>query len=307
MAEDENLPSELSDTIEDTSVQITNQPRIASKRERDALLEFVSGNEDVRTGVYEGGLKSWECSIDLVQWLSSQDFSLWDNVPGGGELRVLELGCGTSLPSLYLFQTALRDERVNREGNGGYTFHFADYNYSVLRLVTMPNIFLSWILHAHPELLTLPNGDLAVTDELQLSFLTSLRTANIHLGFISGGWSEAMLSLLHSHHNRQHNPAGGYDLVLGSETIYEPKTMGEFTKVFLGSLGKTGASRGLVSAKRIYFGVGGSVAEFMEMVQSHAGGWDVREVEAVGREKGGVGGVILEVRRKSGEVEMSGV
>lgn len=30
----------------------------------------LSGNSDLIKGVYEGGFKTWECSIDMVQYLS---------------------------------------------------------------------------------------------------------------------------------------------------------------------------------------------------------------------------------------------
>lgn len=30
----------------------------------------LSGNTDLIKGVYEGGFKTWECSIDMVQYLS---------------------------------------------------------------------------------------------------------------------------------------------------------------------------------------------------------------------------------------------
>ena len=32
------------------------------------------GDSDIIKGSYEGGLKTWECSIDLVNYLSQQDF-----------------------------------------------------------------------------------------------------------------------------------------------------------------------------------------------------------------------------------------
>lgn len=48
------------------------------------------GSHDVKTGVYEGGFKSWESSVDLVKVLASQGYS-----PGGDgrPLRVMEVGC----------------------------------------------------------------------------------------------------------------------------------------------------------------------------------------------------------------------
>lgn len=43
-----------------------------------------------------GGLKVWECSVDLVNYLCSSDIALRG-------LRVLELGCGAALPALYAY------------------------------------------------------------------------------------------------------------------------------------------------------------------------------------------------------------
>ncbi|KAF8426259.1 hypothetical protein EV426DRAFT_21295 [Tirmania nivea] len=279
MAEDDGNPADAP-APQSASAECSGE----QEKERTALLTFINGNEDVRPGVYEGGLKSWECSVDLVRYLSSHPDALH-------HCSVLELGCGTSLPSLYLLRQALESATA-----GAYTLHLADYNYSVLRLVTLPNVFLTWVFATSPHLVTLPSGgDLDVTAELKASFLSSLQSANIDIGFISGAWGAEMLSLLSSD-SHPHSACRPYDLVLGSETIYEPRTMGAFANVFLGALGPSG--RGLVSAKRMYFGVGGSVAGFRELVERRDGeGWQVREVDAVGREKGGVGGVILEVKK----------
>jgi protein-histidine N-methyltransferase len=43
------------------------------------------GQRDVITGSYEGGLKTWECSVDLAEYLSHQTY--------GNELSVLEVAC----------------------------------------------------------------------------------------------------------------------------------------------------------------------------------------------------------------------
>jgi protein-histidine N-methyltransferase len=34
-------------------------------------LEFLDAPSDLVPGVYEGGLKTWECSLDLVDYLDS--------------------------------------------------------------------------------------------------------------------------------------------------------------------------------------------------------------------------------------------
>lgn len=51
MAEQDNL---VDDTQENDVVNMLN----------------LSGNSDLIKGVYEGGFKTWECSIDMVQYLS---------------------------------------------------------------------------------------------------------------------------------------------------------------------------------------------------------------------------------------------
>ena len=45
--------------------------------------EYLLGGSDVIKGSYEGGLKTWECSVDLAEYLSQQSFS--------NELSVLEV------------------------------------------------------------------------------------------------------------------------------------------------------------------------------------------------------------------------
>ena len=56
----------------------------------EALPETLKGeqnNSDLVSGVYEGGLKVWECSLDLVDYitLNKEKFE--------GK-KVLEIGCG---------------------------------------------------------------------------------------------------------------------------------------------------------------------------------------------------------------------
>lgn len=46
------------------------------------------GQHDVKTGVYEGGFKSWESSVDLVKVLATEKDSYWSNA---SPLRVIEV------------------------------------------------------------------------------------------------------------------------------------------------------------------------------------------------------------------------
>jgi len=43
------------------------------------IATAVLQQTDIIPGVYEGGLKTWECSIDLVKYLSEQPNELFEN------------------------------------------------------------------------------------------------------------------------------------------------------------------------------------------------------------------------------------
>jgi len=251
----------------DVRMQLMAEDDLSATPTQSVLI----GSEDIRTRVYEGGLKSWECSLDLVEHLS-----------GSGVIaeQSLELGCGTGLPSLIVLQELLKARRPGR-------LVLADYNFDVLRLVTLPNLFLAWV----EVVKGLPmdeagKGDLDACEELREEFLADITARGIDVGFVSGAWGAEMLDILNGEK---------WDLVMGSETIYSPATMGEFTDVLLGCL--EGGGRGLVAAKRIYFGVGGSVEDFVAGINRRNGGWEVKTARDL--LDVGVGRVILEVGRTS--------
>jgi hypothetical protein len=78
----------------------------------------VQNNKDLVPGQYEGGIKVWECSKDLCNFLppyvGSYDLT---------NLKVLELGCGHGLPGLYFL---LRNSLVV----------FQDFNQEILEKIT---------------------------------------------------------------------------------------------------------------------------------------------------------------------------
>lgn len=78
----------------------------------------VQNNKDLVPGQYEGGVKVWECSKDLCNFLppyvGSYDLT---------NLKVLELGCGHGLPGLYFL---LRNAQVV----------FQDFNQEILEKIT---------------------------------------------------------------------------------------------------------------------------------------------------------------------------
>lgn len=93
-----------------------------------AVLSALASHSDLVAGQYEGGLKVWECSVDLCQYLSEGDASL--TIAGS---RVLELGCGVALPGLLAAKM------------GASCVHFQDYNREVLQTCTMVNVHLNRI------------------------------------------------------------------------------------------------------------------------------------------------------------------
>ena len=64
----------------------------------------VPNNTDLIPGKYEGGLKIWECSLDLLNFITEKYNSMSLSL-----FKVLELGCGHGFPGIYfaLKQAAL--------------------------------------------------------------------------------------------------------------------------------------------------------------------------------------------------------
>eukprot|EP00249_Psilotum_nudum_P016421 c25817_g1_i3 orf=1-588(-) len=82
-------------------------------------------NADLIPGKYEGGLKLWECAIDLLNTLRQE---IQDGHLSFRGKRVLELGCGHGLPGIF---ACLK---------GASLVHFQDFNVEVLRSLTIPNV-----------------------------------------------------------------------------------------------------------------------------------------------------------------------
>lgn len=93
--------------------------------------EGYDPDHDVVTGKYEGGLKVWECSMDLCHFLASAGgdgyFPATDK-----PCAILELGCGQGFPGILCLQRVPGCEVV-----------FSDLNREVLEETTWPNIFLN--------------------------------------------------------------------------------------------------------------------------------------------------------------------
>ncbi|ETS87947.1 hypothetical protein PFICI_01775 [Pestalotiopsis fici W106-1] len=244
--------------------------QLMAEEEDGGEAEPGLGSHDVKTGVYEGGFKSWESSVDLVKVLEKSSQSLWtsqDEVP-----CVIELGCGTALPSLALFQWAISARRAT--GPRPLSIILADYNSTVLQLVTLPNFVLSWALqHAADSPLLMAafeavEGELELTPEVLQAFEEFLAAQQISLQFLSGGWSDEFVEIVKAAQALP-NVANQKQrmVVLGAETIYSPFALQAFTETIFALMRhsqSTGSTAEVfAAAKRLYFGVGGSLDDFI--------------------------------------------
>ncbi|KAL4727495.1 hypothetical protein ACLX1H_006409 [Fusarium chlamydosporum] len=244
------------------------------------------GSHDVKTGVYEGGFKSWESSVDLVKVLAANKSisTLEQNA-----FRVMELGCGTALPSLAVFQWAMTSVSERRH----LSLIMADYNPSVLRLVTLPNFILSWALNnaqlpALQEAFSI-EGEVELGLDVLAAFQQSLEESNITLSFVSGAWSPEFVDLLYTLPSGNGQPSS--TLLLGAETIYSPFALQAFLETLFLILERERDTEGseagaYIGAKRLYFGVGGSLDDFVNMARQKGAKVEQLREEAEGVRRG---------------------
>ena len=229
---------------------------IKDKRVAKVLLDDSDSNLDLQSGIYEGGFKTWEGANDLVDEFQRRidDGRFWFQ-------NILELGCGTAIPTCFLLKDKF--EKNNRDE---VVFTVTDFNYDVFRLATVPNLIINWALTLPPEKLTaltqgednpvVQNDELLLTHALLEGFKNQLSYFNITLKFISGPWGRQFLNLLSQ---------DAIDLVISAETIYSPNSQLLVSEIILHILSASSSKipLALVAAKNMYFGVGGSVVDFV--------------------------------------------
>ena len=169
-------------------------------------------------------------------------------------------------------------------------FIFADFNLSVLQLCTLPNVLLNWA--GFKGYLKDDQGDLELTEQMLVAFQSDHRDTT--LDFLSGPWGPAFSDCIEKVLKAYCNPwLQGRPLVLASESIYSPASTSAFTKV-LQNLSRLFQDSNrvtiLVAAKRIYFGVGGSIDAFSQILRAKGG-----DVQLLWEDSKGVGRVIISV------------
>ncbi|XWS35194.1 hypothetical protein CRYUN_Cryun21dG0105200 [Craigia yunnanensis] len=229
----EVLSSEVSSSVKYT-VEPVNLDGLTLFKGRVSTKEvFGLPNSDLVPGIYEGGLKLWEGSLDLVKALRTEVQNGHLSFEGK---QVLELGCGHGLPGIF---ACLEDAAV---------VHFQDFNAEVLRCLTIPNV----------------NANLS--EKCQPDPAAEAR-------FFAGDWGEIHQILPHAHESEmnlnsssKHGQATGYDVILMAETIYsisaQRNLYGLIKKCMIHPHGVV-----YVAGKKHYFGVGGGTRQFLSMLE----------------------------------------
>lgn len=211
--------------------------KTAPEREdsEEILAKTLNQNSDLITGVYEGGLKIWECTYDLLEYIDDEGETFTGK-------RVLDLGCGAGLLGILALK------------RGAIKVDFQDYNSTVIEQLTVPNVFLNC-------------EDDDETEEQNSSPPSKRKALNAsqklldRCGFFSGDWN-SFLTLMQ---NKTSSPK--YDIIFTSETIYNTDYYSSLHSVFCGLLAEDGIV--YLATKSHYFGVGGGLLLFEKFVEQN--------------------------------------
>ncbi|KAK9287994.1 hypothetical protein L1049_016439 [Liquidambar formosana] len=239
----EVLPSEVSSSVKYT-VEPVNFGGLTLLKGRVSTQDvFRLSNSDLVPGKYEGGLKLWEGSLDLVKAIRSE---VQDGQLSFTGKRVLELGCGHGLPGVF---ACLK---------GAAVIHFQDFNAEVLQSLTIPNVNANLIKNTQPSATNVTERNTGTGTEVR---------------FFAGDWSEIhhLLPLVYDNKkdlngHPEPNPSLGYDVVLMAETVYSISTLQNLYELIIKCMNRP---HGVVymAAKKHYFGVGGGTRRFLSVVE----------------------------------------
>lgn len=147
-------------------------------------------DSDIISGVYEGGYKIWESSVDLASYILTNADSM--NL---SQSSVLELGCGHGLPGLAALHMGCKH------------ITFSDLNAEVIDNVLLYNI----LLNDHDFLIAIDSEDHEIDDRTG----RVLRQVQDTVSCFSGDW----IAL-----SDYFGDARKFDLILSAETIYSSES-----------------------------------------------------------------------------------
>ena len=195
---------------------------------QDPFMDVLLNQSDLIKGFYEGGFKTWECSLDLVQFLSTCEPDFFH------QKTMIDLGCGSGLPGIYALQR-------------GACVDFSDYNEQVLEMVTIPNVLLN-VFYTESAL----NAKESEYDvDLDYSKLREIPSK-----FFSGDWKNIYDAI----------EPERYDVILTSETIYDSGSFMKLYNLLKKSIKPSGCV--YVAAKACYFGCSGSLISFIDFIKN---------------------------------------
>ncbi|QCE13054.1 nucleolar protein 12 [Vigna unguiculata] len=249
----EVLPSEVPSSAKNNLDSVNLDGVTLLKGRVSTQQVFGLSNSDLVPGKYEGGLKLWEGSLDLIKALRSDIRSgltsfggkrvLEAEYPGDSDCHkalehcsaaVLKVGCGHGLPGIF----ALLE--------GAAAVHFQDFNAEVLRCLTIPNL----------------NANISGESQPSPSNPTICDKAEVR--FFAGDWSE--IDKMLPYVSTDDNCGGGYDFILMAETVYSVSSLQTLYNLIKKCLQNPD---GVVymAAKKYYFGVGGGSRRFLSLVE----------------------------------------
>ncbi|KFV39745.1 Histidine protein methyltransferase 1, partial [Gavia stellata] len=245
-AKEHKIPEDLNKVLENKVVETVSDLYYVNQSvvemmcldgadEEGIVSKSVSSRSDLIPGVYEGGLKIWECTFDLIDYFSEAEIQFTNK-------KVLDLGCGAGLLGI-----------VALKGKAGKV-HFQDYNSTVIEEITLPNVVANCLNEGN----RVGNSDDRKTSKppsKRLKKAECLPDMLTKCRFFSGEWSEVSKLLLSSS-----KPFSKYDIILTSETIYNPDYYSALHDTMAQLLDKNG--RVYLASKVYYFGVGGGIYLF---------------------------------------------
>ena len=113
--------------VENPTTALFRVNGIPYKRLREIGEHDIDADSDLIPGVYGGGLKIWECTMDLMRYMKENAELLFPHK----HCQVLELGCGHGFPGIVAMLL------------GYQNVTFLDLNLEVIRDVTWPNILIN--------------------------------------------------------------------------------------------------------------------------------------------------------------------
>ena len=223
---------QLGDDI-DGYIECTDNKLFKCLRSNEQIETGLDKAADIIIGLYEGGYKVWECSIDLVEYITTNiEIKKMLSDEASAPIDVLELGCGNGFPGII----CLKHHNVKN-------VVFSDLNKEVVEEITWPNIILNC-----KYLFEFSDYENSIRSRVQC---------------YHGDWSDLSASLYNAR-EKDSSTITRFSLLLSAETLYNEKVCAKLFHMILFHLKIDGIA--VISSKRYYFGVGGGTRDLMNMV-----------------------------------------